>query len=104
MLHQPCISWKWEEVDKINYSNSKKEVICLMIILQMKQIEQMWQPILLCVVPFVIGTVVRLVTQWVGKQAVKTVSKHDARAVQRGISLSAFAKAMVYGTKYVIGS
>jgi hypothetical protein len=46
-------------------------------------------------VPFVIGTVVRLVTQWVGKQAVKTVSKHDARAVQRGISLSAFAKAMV---------
>lgn len=54
------------------------------------------------VVPFVIGTVVRLVTKWVGKKAVKTVTKHAAqRAAQRGISSSAFAKAMAYGTKYV---
>ncbi|AWI11515.1 DUF4258 domain-containing protein [Caldibacillus thermoamylovorans] len=60
------------------------------------------QPMALPVIPFAIGTVVRLVTQWVGKQAVKTVTKHAAqRAAQRGISSSAFAKAMAYGTKYV---
>lgn len=56
------------------------------------------QPMALPLVPFVIATVVRLVTQWEGKQAVKAITKHAAqRAAEKGISSSA----MAYGTKYV---
>ncbi len=53
------------------------------------------------VAPLVVAVVVRLVASWVGKQAVKTISKHAVtRATQRGISSNAMAKAMAYGTKY----
>ena len=53
-------------------------------------------------VPIVIVVVIRLVAKWVGKQAVKKVSKHAAeRTAQRGITERHFASAMAYGTKCV---
>lgn len=47
------------------------------------------------VAPLVIAVVVRLVGQWVGKQAVRTITKHAAqRATERGISSAAFTRAI----------
>ena len=52
--------------------------------------------------PIVITIVVNLVTKWVGKQALKSISKHAAeQAGKRGISEANFAKALAYGTKYI---
>lgn len=61
-----------------------------------------FQVMALPLAPIIIAVVVRLVGQWVEKQAVKKISKHAAeRAGQRGITERQFASAMAYGTKYV---